>query len=93
MVCLCQLLKRMHQNRPGNAKLLQPFFDGLRQHALTLSRQPHEDMRPGAGTLHQIICLGPIDEFDGAVVVTSKLLRKRANTGFYAFRQAPDRKQ
>jgi hypothetical protein len=93
MVCFCQLLKRMDKNGSGNAKLFQPLFDGLRQHALALFRQPYENVRSGAGPLYQIICFGAIDKFDGAVMMTSKLLRKRANGGFDAFGKAPDRKQ
>jgi len=92
MVC-CQLSKRIDENGSGNAQLFQSFFDSLHEHALTLSGQPYENVRSGARTLHQIICLGTIDEFDGAVVMTSKLLRKRANGGFDAFRKASDRKQ
>lgn len=83
----------MDQNRSGNPKFLQPFVDGLHEHALTLSRQPHEDMGPGARALHQVIYPGTIDKFDGAVVVTSELLRKCADGRFYAFRKAPDRKE
>jgi hypothetical protein len=93
MVCLCQLLKRIGKNRSGNAKLFQPFFDGLCQHARTLSRQTYEDVRSSAGTLHEIICLGTIDKLDGAVVMTSKLLRKRADGGLDAFGKAADRKK
>jgi len=93
MVCLCQLLKRMDKNWSCNAKLLQPFFDSLRQHTLTLSRQMHEYVRSGAGALDQIIRLGAIDKLDGAVVMTSKLLRQRANTGFDPSGKTPDRKQ
>lgn len=93
MVCVYKLLKRMDQNWSGDAKLLQPLFDGLRQHTFTLSRQAHEYVRSGARTLDQIIRLGTIDKLDGAVVVTSKLLRKRAYGGFDAFGKASDREQ
>jgi hypothetical protein len=93
MVCFCQLLKRMDKNGSGNAELFQALFDGLRQYALALSRQPHENVRSGAGPLYQIVCLGAVDEFDGAVMMTSKLLRKRANRRFDAFGKASDRKQ
>src|SRR5580693_2065016 len=93
MVGVCQLLKGMDKNWSGDAKLFQPFFDRLRQHALTLSRQAHEDVRSGAGTLHELICLGTIDKFDGAVGMASKLLRKCANGRFDAFSKAPDGKK
>jgi hypothetical protein len=93
MVRIGQLLKCMDKDWSGNSKLFQSLFDGLRQDTFSLSRQPHEDVRSRAGPLHQIIRLGAIDEFDGAVVMTSELLCKGADIWFDAFLKASDCKQ
>jgi hypothetical protein len=81
------VLQRLDQYGTRDAKLFQTLLNRLRQNHLAFFCQPHQNPRAGARAPYKIIGLGTIYEFDCAVVMASKLLRKGANGRFGSLRK------
>jgi hypothetical protein len=93
MIVICQLVERLHQERPGNTELFQTLFHRLRQDLLALFSQFHQDVRADTPASDQIICLGPIHKLDRAVVPGPELMGQRTDGPRNVIRKASYRKE
>jgi hypothetical protein len=81
----CELAEGFYQYRARDAKVFQTLFDGARQNLLALAGQFHKYASACSRPAYKIIVLGAVDQFHGAVVPASKLLRKCAYRRLNAF--------
>jgi hypothetical protein len=71
-------------------KIFQPFGDNTFQNLFPLAREPHKNVAPNPVPGDELVRLGAIDEFYGAVGTYPELFCQSADRRFVAHWQTSD---